>query len=145
MRTAELCTIIDDMHEVLRAAGSDDAAASLSELANALRAIKVDDADAAIDGVRGILEHLTLPPAMRYATRLAEVEFNEAAFLSVWREINHDRELKKPDLQAILRAYQGKFDRKATLTRLKDDLKRAFYTKLYDRDAQQMANRATPL
>jgi hypothetical protein len=70
---------------------------------------------------------------------------DEPRFLAVLGEIQSDNTLKKADLQKIAELYAGSYDRRASAAKLIDAIKLAFYSKIYERDARQMARRATPV
>ena len=145
MRHEELRKAINEIRDVLLAAGRQDVGQSLTDLFDRLDDGQDASPDEMVKRLRAAVDQMGIPAPARYSARLAEIGLEEAAFASLLDEIANDPSLKKADMQAILRAYTGRHDKRSSLAQLKEDLKRAFYTKLYDRDAQEMANRATPV
>src|SRR5262245_32145403 len=70
------------------------------------------------------------PPSEQFARRLAAAGLDETKFLAVLSEMQKDTRLRKAEMQRIVGAYGGTFDRRASKELLLDSLKATFYSKL---------------
>jgi hypothetical protein len=144
MRVNDLRTILEDMKNVLAASGEKRTGEALGQVASALQHVGDKPLGEFIAALTADVNSMALPLAEKYSIRLKAARLEEGPFMSVWNELSGDDRLKKADLQRICILFVGQVDKKATTAQLKTDIKRAFFTRLYDRDAQAMANRATP-
>lgn len=142
MLVKDLRKSIEDVKSLLKSAGHARAIGALDEVTDALSTIDAQTVDKFVDCLERDVRPLVDTNA--YAEQMSAAGLDEHAFLSVWSRLNADRALKKADLQKIARSYLGDFDKRASTDELKNDIKRGFYSRVYDRDAQAMANRATP-
>jgi hypothetical protein len=143
MRASELRVVIDDIRDLVESAGNPQLAQCFGELAEELA---VDgEAEDAIRRLRAAVDALSIPAPARYIARLKAAGLDESAFGSIFQAIVSDRTLQSKDLVTIVQEYSGRRPRGTSKVLLHEGLKRAFNTKLYDRDAQELANRATPV
>ena len=145
MRVRDLRALLDELRGIFAASGAKPQLKSMDQVSTALAQSDNKSLDAYLKGVRSRAEELAAPRGARFVQRLADAGLNEAAFLAVLAEIKADPDLKKADLQKIVEAYAGSFDRRASTARLIDALNRAFYKRLYERDSRAIARRATPV
>lgn len=145
MRADEFRAVIDEIQGVLKAAGNQAVSDRLGDLARELEVVGDGDIDSMVERLRRVVDQMGAPVSARYTARLLDAGLDEGEFARVMDDIGRDASLKKQELQSILKSYTGRFDKKAGVEQLKSDLKRAFYAKVYEHDAQNMANRATPL
>jgi hypothetical protein len=144
MLVQDLRSMLLDARALLAVAGNAKAADAIEELTAALEDKASEDAESFFERLRQQLQDHVPTAVVGYASQLQHTGLSEARFLDVWNQIATDKSVKKADLQSIMHAYAGRVDKKATAAQLLEDLKRAFYTRLYDRDAQAMANSSTP-
>ena len=145
MRVRDLRGAFDEVRTIFKSAGAKPQEKAFEQLSSALAAHDDVPVETYFSNLRGAAEEAAAPVEQRYAKRLADAGLNETAFLAVFSEIQADKKLKKPVLQKIAKAYVGSFDKRASAPKLIDEIKLAFYTKVYERDARDMARRATPV
>jgi len=77
-----------------------------------------------------------------YAGRLKAAEMDEASFKAIAAELKNDPRVRKAELAAIAREYDALPAK--TVAGLHKAIQTRFYERIYDRDATEMARRATP-
>lgn len=145
LRVRDLRGALDEVRSIFRAAGARPQEKAFEQISAAVAEHDDEPVETYFTNVRVAAEEAVAPADQRYARRLTEAGLSETAFLAVIAEMQTDRKLKKPALQKIAKAYAGSFDNRASGSKLIDEIKLAFYTKVYERDARAMARRATPV
>jgi hypothetical protein len=77
--------------------------------------------------------------------RLKDAGLTEQKFVAVFASLEADRKIKKPELIKIAEGYTGSADLRANAKKLLKHIKTHFYAKLCERDANELAKRATPV
>jgi hypothetical protein len=143
MRVQDLKDAIESFKDVLVVSGNKKQVSAVTAITEALTEHADKDVDMFLDELGKSLDSQA-SAAPHYIQRLVAAGLDESLFKAAWQELDSDRALNKETLQNICKGYTGSFDKRAGLTTLKNDIKRAFEARLYDRDAQAMANSATP-
>jgi hypothetical protein len=146
MRVRDLRLVIDEVRRIFTVSGAKSQESGLAQVSAALEQHDDQALDAYLEQVRQSAPSSLASPRVAESTRrLAEASLDEGLFLKVLADLNADKSLKKADLQKIVEAYTGSFDSRANASKLIDAIRRAFYKKLYERDARELARRATPV
>ena len=145
MRVRDLRALFDELRGIFAASGAKPQLKTIDQVSGALAPNDNEPLDAYLENVRAKAQELAAPNEARFVQRLEDAALDEAAFQAVIAEIKADPNLKKADLQKIVEAYTGSFDRKANTAKLVDALKLTFYKRLYERNSRAMARRATPV
>jgi hypothetical protein len=136
MRVRDLRKIVQDIARVFEVAGATKQHAAISKVVAALQPHDGRALDAYLDAVEGQLS---------YARRLKDAGLTERKFIAVFTSLEADKKIKKPELIKIAEEYTGSADHTATAKKLLKHIKTHFYAKLYERDANELAKRATPV
>ena len=144
MRGHQLREILNDIRTAISGSGGTKHADALDRIQSALADLDHAPAGDVISRVESAATTISSPPWSLKLSQLQGVGLNEAAFLKLIEEISADKSLKKADLLQITQAYVGYADKKASSAKMIDAIKTRFYGKIYDRDADIMAKRATP-
>ena len=144
MRGQQLREVLTDMRDVASASGGTKQSQALDELQAAFSVfddLAVADVVAHVEAVVGALSQ---PAWEAKLAMLRQAELSEPSFVRALDGIANDKSLKKNDLVKIVEGYVGYADKKASNSKLIDALRVRFFGKMYDRDADEMAKRATP-
>lgn len=136
MRVRDLRKIVQDIARVFEVSGATKQYAAISKVGDALQPHDGWDLDAYLDGVEGQLS---------YVRRLKSAGLTEHKFVAVFASLEADKRIKKPELIKIAEGYTGSADHRANAKKLLKHIKTHFYAKLYERDANELAKRATPV
>jgi hypothetical protein len=145
MRVRDLRTILRDIQRVFKASGAKTQEAAFSKLSATLQSHDNRDLDACLKAVEDEIQAASLPPSTPYLRRLDEIGLDERAFKDLIEDLESDRSLAKTDLVTIVERYTGSADRRGTVKKLIRQLRSHFFAKLYERDANELAKRATPV
>jgi hypothetical protein len=145
MRVRDLRAVLGDIQRVFKVSGAKTQEAALAKLATTLRSQDGRDLDSYLKALEDEIQAASLPPAAAYFRELEAIGFNEQAFKDLADRLERDRTLGKSDLVAIVERYTGSADRRTTMKKLIKQLRAHFYAKLYERDANALAKRATPV
>ena len=144
MRGHQLREILNDIRNAVGASGGSKHAEVIDQLQSAL----TDLDNAAIPDLVGQVEAavaaLSQEPWEAKLKQLQQAGLSEPDFCRALDEIRSDKAVKKSDRIKIAEAYVGYAEKKASSDKLVDAIKTRFYGKIYDRDANEMAKRATP-
>lgn len=140
MRVRDLRQILQGIERVFKVSGAKSQHAKISKVAAALEQHDHRDLGTYLKAVETELDS-----SAGYTRRLLEAGLREAAFKMVFGALEGDRQIKKADLVRIAEGYTGSADRKAAAKKLLKHIRTHFYTKLYERDANELAKRATPV
>jgi len=147
MRVRDLRAVLEDLGRIFGASGARKQHVAITQVAEALPAAKGSDQDIGLY-LTTLEEELAddfAPASVKYLRKLKEAGLVEQAFLATLNLIETDRQIKKVDLLAIAEGYTGSSDRKASAKKLLSHIKGHFYKRLYERDANELAKRATPV
>jgi hypothetical protein len=136
MRVRDLRKIVQDIARVFEVSGATKQYTAISKVEAALQPHDGQYLDTYLDGVEGQLSYLR---------RLKDAGLAEHKFTAVFASLEADKKLKKPELIKIAEGYTGSADRKANAKKLLKHIKTHFYAMLYERDANELAKRATPV
>lgn len=146
MRANDLSASILELKAIVAAAGANTAEADLAKLAEFIGSYGDEDADRVLEEIKSLLDPAALKARAieRRAKALLDAQFDEHAFRSEINAIREDKYLNKDDVLAILNKYGViRISGKSRATYL-ESLEKHFYWKLYNKDADEMAKRATP-
>ena len=144
MRGHQLREILTDIRNAIGASSATKHAEAIDRMQTALADLGAgNDADL-VDQVEATVERLTRAAWETNLQKLHEAGLSEPDFLRALDEIRNDKSLKKNDIMKIAEAYVGYVEKKASSEKLIDAIKTRFFGKIYDRDANEMAKRATP-
>ncbi|HXE86509.1 MAG TPA: hypothetical protein VN524_06885 [Hyphomicrobiaceae bacterium] len=147
MRVRDLRGLLRDLERIFGVSGAKTQQDAVANVADALPHDRGQEQDLAVY-LKKVEEELAddaAPPSAKYVRRLREAGLAEDAFLAALNSIEADKRIKKADLLAIAQAYTGSADRKASVRSLLKQMRAHFYTKLYERDANELAKRAKPV
>lgn len=144
MRGHQLREILSDIRDALAGSGVTKQAEALDRIQAALASLDQAPTTEVMARVDAGVEDLTQPVWKEQLVRLNAAGLNEAEFLRALEQLGNDKSVKKADLVQIAQGYVGYADKKASAPKLIDAIKTRFYGKIYDRDADAMAKRATP-
>jgi hypothetical protein len=126
---------------VFAAAGAKSAQKDLASLLELLNDNDDLDLSAFLESLRRNLEK---PGAPEWIRRLSEAELNEASFLQVFSDLTASP-CTKTEFKTIAEAYTGsKLKAKQSKNDFLEAIKSEFYGRLYERDVDKIAARATP-
>jgi hypothetical protein len=145
MRVRDLREVLRDIQRVFRASGAKAQETAFSKLSASLQGQDNRDLEACLKAVEDEIHAASLPPSTRYLRRLDEIGLDERAFKDFIENLESDRSLAKTDFVTIVERYTGSADRRGTVKKLIKQLKSHFFAKLYERDANELAKRATPV
>ena len=145
MRVRDLRALIDELRGIFAASGAKPQLKTMDQVSTALAQSDNEPLESYLKRVHSRAQELAAPRGASFVQRLTDAALDEDAFQGVLAEIMADRDLKKTDLQKIVEAYTGSFDRRASSAKLIDALNLAFKKKLYERDSRAIARRATPV
>ncbi|MEQ1695821.1 MAG: hypothetical protein ABL901_08270 [Hyphomicrobiaceae bacterium] len=135
---------MSDIREAISGSGGTKHAEALDRIQAALADLDHAPASDAIARIDTNAAGLTQPAWEAKLAQLQSAGLNEPEFLRLLDEIANDKNIKKADLLKIAQVYVGYADKKASTDKLISAIKTRFYGKIYDRDADEMAKRATP-
>jgi hypothetical protein len=145
MRVRDLRSILGDIQRVFKASGAKKQETAFTKLSVTLEAQDGRDLDSYLKAVEDEIQADSLPRATTYLRLLDEIGFDEPAFRDFIEKLEQDRSLPKNELIAVVEGYAGSADRRGTAKKLIKQLSAKFYAKLYERDANELAKRATPV
>ena len=144
MRGQQLRELLNDIRNAISGSGGAKQADALDRIQSALANLDQAPASEAIGRLDATVQGLTQPAWEAKLAQLQSAGLNEAEFLKILDELATDKSIKKADLLKIAHGYVGYADKKASADKLVSAIKTRFYGKIYDRDADEMAKRATP-
>lgn len=145
MRVRDLKHVLEEVRGIFVSAGARQQDKAFAAVADALKPFDDDDVDDYLPKVRTAADDASAPLEDQYSRTLMESGLDEATFLAALDKLRGDKRMKKPTLQKVVKKYIGIVDKKATTSQLLDAIKLAFYKKLYERDARELARKATPV
>jgi hypothetical protein len=145
MRVRDLRSVLRDIQRVFKVSGAKTQETAFAKLSETLRVQDGRDLATCLKAIEDKIEGASLPQAAMYLRRLDEIGFDENAFIALLARLEKDRTLGKSDLITIVERYTGSADRRGTIKKLIKQLRAHFYAKLYERDANELAKRATPV
>lgn len=83
-------------------------------------------------------------PWEHHAAALHAAGTDEKAFHKAHDALRADKTITKPHLEKIVKSYVGYHDRTHGVEKMHNAIKTRFHGKVYDRDADAMARKATP-
>jgi hypothetical protein len=144
MRGPQFRELLADIRQALGSAGAKTQVESLKRTEQAIASLGDLDADEAIRRIEVAVDNVSAPLWQKRLQQIEAAELSEQEFSRALSELQADKAIKKMDLARIAEAYVGFADKKASSAVLLDSIKTRFYSKIYDRDANAMAKRATP-
>lgn len=144
MRGHGLRAILHDIQSVLSAGGATAQAKAVVQLSDALKPSDEKEVADIAASVGAAVAAASAPAWQKHASALRAAGLDEAKFQQAFLGVSGDKSLKKSDVAAIAKDYGLRVEAKASTARLLEQVKGAFYEKLYERDANTMAKRATP-
>jgi ribosomal protein L12E/L44/L45/RPP1/RPP2 len=146
MRADRLIRAIQDIRSILGAAGATAAETDFEKLEEFIDGHGDRDLDELLGEVRAKLD-----PAQKkqgaiaqHLDRLKSAGFDEAKFHAALQAIKNDKALDKDDVLQIAKAYGViRISGKSKPSYI-ESIDKYFYWRLYNRDADEMAKRATP-
>jgi len=144
MRGHQLREILSDIRDAISGSGGAKQAEAIDRIQSALADLDHCPANDVVNRVDAAVASVTQPAWEAKLAQLQSAGLDEVEFLKRLDEIVTDKSIKKADLLQIAQAYVGYADKKASASKLADAIKTRFYGKIYDRDADEMAKRATP-
>jgi hypothetical protein len=147
MRVRDLRAVLQGLERIFAVAGAKTQRAAVGNVADALPRGRDQEQDLThyLKRVEEEIAGNAASPSEKYLRQLREAGLAEHDFLAVLNSIEADKSLKKADLLAIAEGYAGSVGRKASVKNLLKHISTRFYTKLYERDANELAKRATPV
>lgn len=145
MRVRDLRAVLKDIQRVFKVSGAKAQEAAFAKLSFSFQRQDGCDLDSCLRAVEIEVQAAALPQPTTYLRRLREIGLDEPAFRDLIEKLEKDRSLAKSDLATIVERYTGAADRRATSKKLIKQLRTHFYAKLYERDANELAKRATPV
>lgn len=155
MKVKELQNSLQDLAEVLELAGTK---AVNSDVANILNLLDGEEEEELEDFLSQLEERLTAALKKtsaksqvtninrdvvdHYVVRLLDAAMDEQKFSSIATELKNDPQVRKPELAEIAKGYTARPVN--TVSGLHKAIQTRFYERIYDRDATDMARRATP-
>jgi NurA-like 5'-3' nuclease len=144
MRGHQFRNLLADIRNVVGVAGSKKHVEALQSAETALSQFDNVSVDTIVSRVETVVSDLTKPSWAKRLQQLEDAGVSEADFLRAFDELRQDRTVKKPELLKIASVYVGYADKKLSSDKLLEAIKTRFFAKVYDRDANEMAKRATP-
>jgi hypothetical protein len=145
MRVRDLRHLLGELRDLFSAGAARAQEAAISRVAAAMEPHDDAPLDSYLKKVaESGIERMT-PKASVYAQRLLNARLDEEQFLQAFNDLTKDKTLKKSDVQVVAEKYVGSYDKRAAVPKLLDSIKSEFYTKLYERDAREIAKRARPI
>lgn len=145
MRVRDLRATLEGIRSLFKAAGAPAQEKIIGKVASALNANDDAPLESYLEEVERRAVEAAAPVTEQFARSLNLAGLDEEKFLAVIVEIQQNKRLKKTDVQKIAEGYTGSYDRRASIEKLIDAINLAFYTKVYERDSQAIARRATPI
>jgi hypothetical protein len=145
MRVRDLRATLDSVRNMFKAFGASAQEKAIGNISAGLSDHDDLQLEQYLEEVHRRAADVAAPPSDQYARRLAAAGFDETRFLLVLSEMQKDTRLRKAEMQRIVSAYGGTFDRRASKELLLDRVKAAFYSKLYERDTNAIARKAKPI
>ncbi|MEQ1669826.1 MAG: hypothetical protein HOO99_13010 [Hyphomicrobiaceae bacterium] len=144
MRGHSLRELLHDIQSSISAAGAVVQAKALGQLAEAFKHSDEKSVDDISADIASAIADANAPAWEKHAKALKASALDERLFLQAIAAIQNDKGLKKPQIVAIAKDYGVRVEAKASVDRLVEQIKSIFYEQLYQRDADAMAQRATP-
>jgi hypothetical protein len=145
MRVGDLRTILKDLERLFGISGARSQETAVARVADALPSDQDHDLHSYLKTVQQEIAEDAKSAAERYVLGLQQAGLDEKAFASIFSALEIDKKVKRAELLKIAEDYTGSVDRKAPAKKLLKHIKAHFYTKLYERDANELAKRATPV
>jgi hypothetical protein len=145
VRVRDLKATLAEIHGIFVSAGARPQQKAFGRVTDALANYEDDDLDEFLTDLETASNAAVAPLAKRYVDMLTDAGSDEPRFLAVLSQLSADKKVKKPDLQRIVKGFTGAVDRRANAAQLSDEIKKAFYKALYERDARALAKKATPV
>jgi hypothetical protein len=144
MHVKDLRAALQEIEEIFAAAGARALQEDLSSVIELLAEKDELELPAFLEVLKNTLSGRLPDTPNEWLRRLSEVELNEAVFLKVFSELA-EAPCTKAQLVSIAESYTGtKVKSKQSKRDLLEAIKSEFYGRLYDRDADKIAERATP-
>jgi hypothetical protein len=140
----QLRDLLIDIKNAINASGSPRHAAAVDQLQAALSEHDELPISDVAQRVEATIAKLTASNWEFRLNELVRADLSEPAFLKALDELRCDKSVNKGDMHKIAEAYVGFSNKGASREKLLDAIKSRFYGKIYDRDANEMAKRATP-
>jgi hypothetical protein len=144
MRVRDLRATLESIRSIFKAAGAPAQEKVLGKISSELEAHDDAPLQSYLEEIERRATVAATPLTEQFIRRLRSAELDEDRFKAVVADIQQ-RRLKKTDVQKIAAAYTGSYDRRASVEKLIDAIKSAFYAKVYERDSQAIAGRAKPI
>ena len=144
MRGNGLRAILQDIQSALTAGGGAAQAKALEKLSQSFETQDAASVSDIASSVEATITEASLPSWQKHARALKAAGLDEREFSRAFAAIANDKSLKKSDLAEIAKEYEVRVGPKLTSEKIADKIRGAFYEKLYERDANAMAKRATP-
>jgi len=142
MDVKDLRVALQEIEEVFAAAGAKPVQKDLASILELLNDKDHVELPAFLEELRRKLSDK--PEVGEWVRRLNEVQLNEASFLQVFSDLGK-AQCAKGQFLTIAEAYTGgKLKASSSKKDLLEAIKSEFYGRLYERDADKMAERATP-
>lgn len=144
MRGQQLRELLSVLRRTAGATGSAQHEVALSKLEEAIVPHDELELGEVLASVESAANQTVAPIWEQHLLRMLAAGLDEPAFLRALAQLEDDTKVKKADLQKITERYVGLADKKANAEKLLNAIKTEFYAKVYARDANEMAKRATP-
>lgn len=143
MRGIEVSKVLADIETVLESASASPRREAVRELMNLVAhdTRSIDDIAKSLE--RSAQESIK-PVYQQYLEELLAAEYDEKLFLEVFGRLSKDKAVKKSDVLKIALSYGRHRSLTGSVDKLLQDVRTSFYERVYERDAQLMAKRATP-
>ena len=144
MRGQGLRSLLDDIQRVVGEIGNKGQAEALGKLSESLKVFDQQLASEITETIEQCLQHSTAPRRVVHLRSLITAGLIEDKFVQAFVQLECDKSLKRADLLWIATEFKARAPSSASGPKILQAIKGAFYERLYDRDADTMAKRATP-
>lgn len=144
MRGQQLRELLAELRRTVGAVGAAQPAEGLAKIEKALASQDGSELSEVLASVERAASEAVAPIWEQHLLRLLGAGLDETSFLKGLAQLEADTKVKKADLVKIAERYAGLADRKSSVDKLLGAIKTEFYAKVYARDANEMAKRATP-
>lgn len=144
MRGHGLRALLKDIQDAVSAGGGSAQARALGQLSSALSDSDAKDVPAIVSAIESSIAEASAPPWKKHAKALIAAELDERLFKHAFAAMENDRTIKKADIVSLAKDLGIRLDAKASGSKALEKIKGWFYERLYERDANAMAKRATP-
>ena len=144
MRGHGLRALLQDIREAVSASGGSAQARALGQLSDVFEDLDTQEVSVIAASIEGSIADASIPPWLKHAKALKAAELDERLFKLAFASVENDRSMKKADLASLAKELGVRAEANMSGTKILQKIKGWFYEKLYERDANQMAKRATP-